>query len=136
MVYRVLTIHCVHAVYQSLHLAAHLIIVDGGGPADDIGLEYLGHNVVHIVLDHASAQLLAAETTFAELDVLAYQRDLLYIVSGGLGAFCKPVGQHVAVGAGAQACGDYYYLFHNATFLPFLMNIPFDGMVTFWPLSE
>ena len=62
-----------------------------------ISLQHLGHDVVHIVIDDTAPKFLATQTTFAELDDLTNERNLLHIVSGSLGSFNKLVGEHVAV---------------------------------------
>ena len=62
-----------------------------------LATQYLGHDVVHIILDDAAAQFLAGETAFAELNILAHEGNLLNVVSGGLSPFHELVSEHVAV---------------------------------------
>lgn len=40
-------------VQQGLHLAGHLVVVDGGGKDDHVGIVHLLHDVVAVILDDA-----------------------------------------------------------------------------------
>ena len=63
----------------------------------NIGLQDLGHDIVHVVFSNTTTQFLASHASHAELDFLAYERNLLYIVPGDLGAFHEFVSEHIAV---------------------------------------
>ena len=99
----VLGIHRVHSVDEGLHLAAHLVVVDGRGPADHIGVQDALHNGRHIVLDDAGTRLLARQAADAKLDFLASQRDEFHLMPGGFCALGKLLRQSLAVRAGAEA---------------------------------
>ena len=91
------SVHGVHAVNQHLHLSAHLVVVDGGGPAHHVGLKHLLHDGIGIVVNNAAAKLLAGQTTSAKGDVFVRKCNFCYLVSGSACTFGKLVGQHVAV---------------------------------------
>ena len=95
----VLRVHGVHAVDESLHLTTHLVVVDGGGPADNVGVQDALHDGRHIVLEDAGTRLLAREAADAELDILATQRDELHLMAGGFSAASKLLRQSMAVRA-------------------------------------
>ena len=92
-------VHGVHTVDEGLHLAAHLVVVDGRGPTDHISVQHALHDGRHVVLDDARARLLARQTAEAELDFLASQRDKLHLMSGGFRALGKLLRHRVAVRA-------------------------------------
>ena len=98
----VLGVHGVHAVDEGLHLAAHLVVVDGRGPADHVGIEDALHDGGHIVLEDAGTRLLAREAAHAEADFLAAQRDEFHLVPRGFRTAGKLLRQSVAVRAGTE----------------------------------
>ena len=103
----------VQAVDERLHLSAHFIVIDGRCPANDIGLQDLGHDVVHIVLDDAAAQLLAGEAAPAELDFFARKGNLFNIISCTQGPFNELISENIAVRAMTKARRNNYYSFHS-----------------------
>ena len=66
------------------------------------------------VANGASAGALTGEAASAEVDVLAAQRDFLYLVAGRGSTLKKLPGESVGVAARAKTCGNnQYFLFHN-----------------------
>ena len=53
----ILSVHGIHTVDESLHLTAHLIIINGSCPAHNVCGKYLGHDIVDIVFNNAMANL-------------------------------------------------------------------------------
>ena len=92
-------IHGVHAVDECLHLTAHLVVVDGRRPANDVDIQHALHDGGHVVLEDAGTRLLARQAAYAEPDVLATQRDEFHLMPGGFCAFGKLLRHSVAVRA-------------------------------------
>ena len=108
----VLGVHGVHAVYEGLHLGAHIVVVDGSGPAYHVSILHALHDGWHIVFEDASTRRLARQAPDTELDFLALQRDELHIVAGGLCAGGETFRQSVAVSTFAEACRYNNYFLH------------------------
>ena len=104
-----LGIHRVHPVDEGLHLAAHLIVIDGCRPADDIGIQDTVHDSRNIILEYTGAGFLAGQAADAELDFLPFQGDEFNLVSSAFRTFGELL---MAVGARTETGGYDNYIFH------------------------
>ena len=102
----------VHPVDEGLHLAAHLIVIDGCRPADDIGIQDTVHDSRNIILEYTGAGFLAGQAADAELDFLPFQGDEFHLISRALRTFCELFRQGMAVGARTETGGYDNYFFH------------------------
>ena len=98
-------------VEERLHLPAHLVVVDGGGEDDCIGIVHLIHHGGRIVADNAAQGLGAGEAALAETQIFAAEGDGFHLVANLLCAARKLFCQFVRIALGTQAGSDNQY-FH------------------------
>ena len=94
-------------VNQCLHLRAHGVEVDGGCHDDDVGGNHLFHHFGGIVLLWAGFAVHAAyAASRAVVDVLVFQENLFYLMSGLCGTAHEFIAQEVGVSIPAGTGGE------------------------------
>ena len=98
---------CATTVNQCLHLRAHGVEVDGGCHDDDVGGNHLFHHFGGIVLLRAGFAVHAAyAASRAVVDVLVFQENLFYLMSGLCGTAHEFIAQEVGVSIPAGTGGE------------------------------
>jgi hypothetical protein len=98
---------CTTTVNQCLHLRAHGVEVYGSCHDDDVGGNHLFHHFGGIVLLWAGFAVHAAyATSRAVVDVLVFQENLFYLMSGFCGTAHEFVTQEVGVSIPAGTGGE------------------------------
>ena len=105
----------VKAIQQGLELAGHLVVVDGRGKNQHVGLQRLPAELIRVVMDHTALLFLTHKAAAAEIDGFSAQGDKVHLMPGGFRALGKGQGQRLGIAVFAGTCRYDQNLLHDVS---------------------